>query len=104
MDPKIEELVRLIDRALELAEERLNGIRAGRDDPSTVQGMEWIISALRYRRKEALRTGYEVSETDLSLGLARAALEYDLSTSELITRIGDIEQYFRRYFVGHESK
>ena len=74
MDAKIQELVRLIDHAIDLARERLNAKRAGRSDPATEEGLKQIISGLQYRRDEAVNTGFKISDTDTSLGLARAAL------------------------------
>lgn len=99
MDTKIEGLVGLIDQAIELARERLRAVRAGHDDASSVEGLEQIISGLQYRRDEAVETGFEVSETDASLGLVRAALEYDVSDSALVRKIGDVERYFTQNFV-----
>jgi hypothetical protein len=101
MDTKTQELVRLIDEAIDEAQGRLSAKRAGRNDPSTEEGLEQIISALQYRRNEAANIGYEVSNTDIGLGLARAALEYDLPDSALIRKIGDVEQSFRKHFVRH---
>ncbi|SRR6266567_2093057 len=101
MDAKTRELVNLIDQAIAIAQERLRSKRAGRDDPSTEAGLEQIISGLRYRRAEAASTGYEVSGSYLTLGLARAALEYDVPDSELTRKIGDVEQYFIKHFVRH---
>jgi hypothetical protein len=49
MDTNIEGLVTLIDQALNLAQERLNAKRAGQSDPASVEGLEQIISGLRYR-------------------------------------------------------
>src|SRR2546425_460065 len=99
MDEKIEGLVRLIDEAIELSRDRLNAKRSGHSDPSSVEGLEQIISALQYRREEAVDTGFEISDTDISLGLARAALEYDVPDSALIHKIGEVERYFTQHFV-----
>jgi len=63
-------------------------------NPSSEEGLRQIISGLQYRRNEALTTGLKVSDVDVTLGLARAALEYDLSDSKLVRKIGDVEQYF----------
>ena len=101
MDTKTQGLVKLIDEAIGMAQGRLSAKRAGRDDPSTEEGLEQIISGRQYRRNEAINTGYEVSDVDVSLGLARAALEYDVPDSELIHKIGDVEQYFTKHFVRH---
>lgn len=99
MDAKTQGLVSLIDQALDLAQERLNAKRPGDNDPSSEEGLAQIISALRYRREEALNTGFEVSDADISLGLARAALEYDVPGSALVRKIGDVERYFTKHFV-----
>lgn len=99
MDIKIENLVRLIDEALALARERLNAKRAGSSDPASIEGLEQIISALQYRRDEAITSGFPVYDSYVTLGLARAALEYDLPDSELMHKIGDIERCFLRHFV-----
>jgi hypothetical protein len=40
-----------------------------------------------------------VGNEDVSLGLARAALEYDRPDSMLVKKIGEIEKYFQRHFV-----
>ncbi len=101
MDTKIEGLVRLIDQAIDVAQERLKKKGAGAIDPASIEGLEQIISALQYRRHEAVTSGFEVFATDMSLGLARAALEYDVPQSELIHKVGDIERYFRQHFVKH---
>ncbi len=103
MDTKIEGLVRLIDNAIELAQERLNAIRTGCPDSSSAEGLEQIISGLRYRRDQAIETGFEVSDSYLTLGLARAALEYDVPDSQLLREIGEIEQYFLEHFVRHTT-
>jgi hypothetical protein len=96
MDQKIEGLVRLIDQAIELAQERL---KAKRDDPSSVEGLDQIVSALLYRRDEAINDGFEISDSYVTLGLARAALEYDVPDSELMRKIGEVERYFLQHFV-----
>jgi hypothetical protein len=101
MDTKTQELVNLIDQAIAIAQERLGAKRAGRNDPATEAGLEQIISGLRYRRNEAVHTGYEVSDVYVTLGLARAALEYDVADSELVAKIGDIEGHFIKHFVRH---
>lgn len=103
MNEKIDKLVRLIDEAIELAQKRLRAKRAGRDDPSSIDGLEQIISALQYRRNEAVTSGYEVSDTDIGLGLARVALEYDVPDSPLIRKIGEVELYFTEHFVRRRS-
>ncbi len=87
MDPAIADLVTLMDQAIGLAEERLAAKTAGRSDPSSVEGLEQIISGLRYRKDEALNKGFEVSESYVTLGLNRAAVEYDVSDSDLMRKI-----------------
>ena len=99
LDKRIEGLVRLIDQALELAQERLNAKRAGHNDVSSVEGLEQIISALQARRDEAVNTGFEISDTDIGLGLARSALEYDVPDSALMNKVGEVERYFTQHFV-----
>jgi hypothetical protein len=99
MGQKIEGLVRLIDEAIEIAQERLKAKRAGYNDPSSVEGLEQIISGLQYRRNEAVNTGFETSDSYVTLGLARAALEYDVPDSELVRKIGEVERYFLQHFV-----
>ena len=98
MDKTIEGLVNLIDQAIEIAEQRLSAKCVGVKDPASVGGLERIIQGLRYRREEALSKGYEIQDSDRSLGLARAALEYDAPDSLLIHKIGDIEKYFQRHY------
>jgi hypothetical protein len=98
MDERIRGLVELIDQAIDIAQQRLNAKRAGQQDPSSEQGLNQIISGLQYRRDEAIKEGYEVSDTYVTLGLARAALEYDVSNSALVRKIGEVEQYFIKYF------
>jgi hypothetical protein len=99
MDTKIQGLVQLIDQAIALAKERLNAKRAGRIDPSSVEGLEQILSGLQYRRDEAISSGFEMSDSYITLGLARAALEYDLPDSELVSKIGEVERYHLKHFV-----
>ena len=99
MDAVTQELVSLIDQAIDLAQERLVAKRAGRSDPASEQGLEQILRGLRYRRDEAVTTGYEVEERDTSLGLIRAALEYDAPGSALLAKIYDVEQHFKKHFV-----
>ena len=101
MDAKTQELVSLIDQAIAMAQDRLGAKRAGQDDPSTEAGLEQIISGLQYRRDEAVSTGFEVFDVGVNLGLARAALEYDVPDSDLIRKIGDVERYFTKHFVRH---
>jgi hypothetical protein len=99
MDTKTEGLVRLIDQAIELAQTKLEAELAGKSDPTSVEGLKQIISGLRYRRNQAVETGFKIYDVDISLGLVRAALEYEASDSELVHRIGDVERYFSRHFV-----
>ncbi len=99
MDAKNEGLVRLIDQAIAIAQERLNAKRAGTSDPASLEGLEQIISALQYRRGEAISNGFPVYDSYMTLGLGRAAGEYDVSDSELSLKIGDIELYFLQNFV-----
>ncbi|MDX6499291.1 MAG: hypothetical protein QOG23_2551 [Blastocatellia bacterium] len=99
MDEKIQHLVKLIDQAIALAHDRLTAKLAGHPDPSTIEGLKQIISGLQYRRNQAINTGFEVSDSYVTLGLARAALEYDVPDSELLRKIGEVEQYFLQYFV-----
>lgn len=99
MDKKNEDLVRLIDQAIALAQERLNAKRAGSSDPASIEGLEQIVAALRYRRGEAISSGFPMYDSYMTLGLARAALEYDVPDSELNLKIGDIELYFLQHFV-----
>jgi len=99
MDTKIEGLVRLIDQAIALAQERLKAKRAGSTDPASIEGLEQIISGLQYRRNEAISSGFPVYDSYVTLGLVRAALEYDVPDSDLVHKIGDIERYFLQHFV-----
>ncbi len=99
MDEQIEGLVSLLDQALELARKRLKAKRAGQNDSVSKEGLEQIISALQYRRDEAVNIGFEVSKVETSLGLARTALEYDKQDSALLEKIGEIETYFTQHFV-----
>jgi hypothetical protein len=101
VDEKTQGLVELLDQAIEMAQDRLTAKRAGRSDPSTEAGLGQIISGLQYRRNQAITTGFEVSDVDVSLGLARGALECDVPESDLIRKIGDVERYFRGHFVRH---
>lgn len=103
MDTNIEGLVSLIDQALNLAQERLNAKHAGQSDPASVEGLEQIISGLRYRRDEAVKTGYEASDSYVTLGLSRAALEYDVPGTELLRKIDEIERYFLEHFVRNST-
>lgn len=99
MDEKIAGLVRLIDQAIALAQERLTAKRAGHNDASSEEGLLQIISGLQYRRDEAVSAGFEVTDSYVTLGLARAALEYDLPDTELERKIGEVEKYFLEQFV-----
>ncbi|HUE81616.1 MAG TPA: hypothetical protein VMM84_05820 [Pyrinomonadaceae bacterium] len=100
MDEKTEDLVKLIDEAIEIAEQRLNGKRIGKSDLSSEDDLESILLGLRYRRAQATKEGFDQSNGDVSLGLARAALEYDQPNSTLVKKIGEIERRFQRHFVG----
>lgn len=104
MDTKNEGLVRLMDQAIALAQERLNAKHAGSNDPASIEGLEHIISALQYRRGEAISSGFPVYDSYMTLGLARGAAEYDASDSELCLKIGEIERYFLQHFVRNSSR
>lgn len=99
MDAKTVALVKLMDEAIEIAERRLEAIRRGQSDPSSEEDLAPILSGLEYRRSQAITEGFVVSDEEVSLGLARGALEYDQPDSALVKRIGDIERYFARHFV-----
>jgi hypothetical protein len=60
--------------------------------------LEEILSALRYRRDEAVTAGFEVSDSYVTLGLSRAALEWT-PDSELLGKIDEVERYFLQHFV-----
>lgn len=100
MDAKTEGLVQLIDEAIEIGEQRLEAKRRGQNDPSSEVELRAILSGLAYRRNQSINEGFEIGNEDVSLGLARAALEYDQPDSTLVKKIGEIEKYFQRYFVG----
>jgi chorismate synthase len=99
MDAKTEGLVKLIDEAIEIGERRLEGKRRGQSDPSSEEDLAAILSGLAYRRSQSINEGFAVGNEDVSLGLARAALEYDRPDSTLVKKIGEIEKYFQRHFV-----
>ena len=99
MDEKTAGLVKLIDEAIDLGEQRLRAKRTGESDPSSEEGLAAILDGLRYRRKQSINEGFQVGNEEVSLGLARAALEYDRPDSTLVTKIGEIEKYFQRHFV-----
>jgi hypothetical protein len=94
VNAKIPGLVTLIDEAISMAEERLLNLRAGKPDPSTPGGLERIILGLRYRRDEAVSGKLDSSDGSGSLGLARAAGEYDHWGTDLMGKIGEIEKYY----------
>jgi hypothetical protein len=100
MDAKTEGLVKLIDEAIEIGEQRLKAKRRGESDQSSEEDLAAILSGLAYRKNQSIKEGFKVGNEDVSLGLARAALEYDRPDSKLVKKIGEIEKYFQRYFVG----
>ena len=71
-------LLRLIDQAIAIAQERLMAKRAGISDPASEEGLAQIISGLRYRRGEAISSGFPMYDSYMTLGLARAVLEIDM--------------------------
>lgn len=77
MDTKTAGLVGLIDEAIEIANKRLKAKRSGESDVSSEEDLEAILSGLGYRRTEAVNEGFGSIEKGTSLGLVRAALEYD---------------------------
>lgn len=99
MDAKTEELVKLIDEAIEIGEQRLQAKRSGQSDPSSEKELRAILSGLTYRRNQSINEGFEIGNENTSLGLLRAALEYDRPDSTLVKKIGEIEKYFQRHFV-----
>lgn len=99
MDAKTEGLVKLIDEAIEIGERRLEAKRRGQSDPSSKEDVAAILSGLAYRRSQSINEGFAVGTEDVSLGLARVALEYDRPDSTLVKKIGEIEKYFQRHFV-----
>lgn len=102
MDAKTEGLIKLIDEAIEIGERRLEAKRSGHSDPASEDGLERILSGLAYRRSQSINEGFETGSKNSSLGLARAALEYDVPDSTLVKKIGEIERYFQKYFLDSE--
>jgi hypothetical protein len=100
MDAKTEGLVKLIDEAIEIGEQRLMAKRRGESDPSSEGDLAAILSGLRYRRNQSINEGFEVGNEDVSLGLARVALDHDRQDSKLVKKTGEIEKYFQQHFVG----
>ena len=98
MDQKTAGLIKLIDEAIGIGEQRLSAVRTGESDSSSQEGLTAILSGLRYRKEQSINEGFEIENNESSLGLARAALEYDRPDSVLVKKIGEIERYFERHF------
>jgi len=96
LNTKIEGLIRLIDEALDIAEERIKNLQAGKPDPSSPDLLNRIIEGLRYRKDQAINGNLGPSEGYVTLGLARAALEYDHYDTALVKKIGEIERYYKQ--------
>jgi hypothetical protein len=95
METKSEEFIKLIDQALEIAEQ----IR--RDKQPEFQYSERLnnlITALQSIRSKTLIGKLEPSGGVSTLGLAREVADWiDLLDSPLLKTVGAIEEYYRKY-------
>lgn len=95
-------LPRLIDQAIDLHKSGLKqSARATAICHRKKAGANTLRTSIKKGRSTHHR--FEISAVDVSLGLARAALEHDAPDSELMRRISDVERYLRKHFVRHEA-
>ncbi len=91
MDTKKLQFIRLVDRALEIAEQMRLGNQA--------EQINNLIRALQAIKSQAITGQLEPSQGISTLGLARAVADWiDSLDSPLLKAVGAIEQYYQRHF------
>ena len=91
MDSKKLEFIRLIDRALEIAEQMK------RDNKS--KQLNNLIGELQAIKSQVIAGQLELSQGISTLGLAREVADWiDSLDSPLLKAVGAIEQYYQRYY------
>ncbi|QLE56606.1 hypothetical protein [Nostoc sp. TCL26-01] len=92
MENKTEELIKLIDQAVSIAENILN-------NSGNSERLSNLINVLQSLRNQVLMGQLEPSGGNLTLGLAREVADWiEPLNSPLLTAVGAIEAYYQQYF------
>lgn len=98
MDSKTKTLVKLINDALKIAEDRLLRIQSNAYDPAPLSGLETIVEALKERRAQAKSGTLKPVKGRGSVGLNRELLEWGEWGTELFKAIESVEDFYRDNF------
>lgn len=98
MDSKTKTLIRLIDDALKIAEDRLLRRKSGVYDPAPLSGLETVIIALQERREQALKGTLKGFEGHNSVGLNRELLGWGEWGTELFIALESLEAFYSENF------
>lgn len=98
MDEKTQGFVLLIDRALQVAKEKLTRRESGYSDPAPPGALENIVSVLNHYKKEALANKIAPSEGIVTTGILREVADWgETSDSELLQASRAIERYYLEF-------
>jgi hypothetical protein len=92
MENKTEELIKLIDQAVNIAEHL-------RNESENSERLTNVISVLQSIKNNVLSGKLEPSGGNLTLGLAREVADWiEPLDSPLLKAVGEIEEYYQKYF------
>jgi len=92
-DNKINEFVKLIERVIEIAQERIKLRAQGFSDKAPPGALEYLVNGLYQYREEAIAGKLPPSRGVVTLGVLRAVGDWD-SESALLIAAKDLEVYY----------
>lgn len=98
MDGKTKTLVKLIDDALQIAEDRLLRRESGVHDPAPLSGLEAVVASLKERREMARKGKLKPFGGGSSVGLNRELLEWGEWGTPLFKALQSIEEFYKNNF------
>ena len=98
MQAKTRTLIKLIDDALQVAEERLLRRETGVFDPAPLSGLEAVVASLKERKEMALKGTLKPLDGRNSVGLNRELLEWGEWGTPLFQAIQSVEEFYWNNF------
>ena len=96
MNAKIEEFIKLIDNALQIAEEMLKTRQSDQSDFLLKERLSNVIRVLRRTKNNAINGNLTLSGGVLTLGLVREVADWiEPLNSRLLEAVSAIEQYYQ---------
>jgi len=95
-DQTLNGFVKLIDRTIEIAKERIKHRDQGSPDVAPPGALENVVKALYFRREQAMSGQLEPSGGEVTLGFLRAVGDWagEPPDSALVNAAADLEKYY----------